>query len=384
MRIGIEAQRILRKKKHGMDMVALQLIKSLQVVAPEHEYIIFVRPGDDNSVLNGLMNVKVVYVEAFSYADWEQVWLPLAILRNNIDLMHFTSNTASLFCPTPYVLTLHDVIFLENRERSKAWYQRLGAIYRKLVVPIAARKAARVVTVSIFESGRILQHYPELKHCLRVVYNAASSLFAKKNSIPDSLKLKKLPDSFFLFLGNTDPKKNTANVIRAYIHYRQYWKGELPLVIGDYPRSLVEKILIEEGEAYLLDDVISLGYLTQFELSELYSKATGFLYPSLRESFGIPILEAMASGCPVITSDTSSMPEIAEDAAIIIKPERPEEISCAMRKIEKDNTLRDGLISKGKDRAREFNWDKSSAQYAKLYEEVFLPKMLNKLSIQNL
>lgn len=384
MRIGIEAQRILRKKKHGMDMVALQLIRSLQAVAPENEYVIFVRPGDDMAVLNGLMNVKVVYVDAFSYADWEQVWLPLAILRHRIDLMHFTSNTASLFCPVPYVLTLHDVIFLENREKSKAWYQRLGAIYRKLVVPIAARRAARVVTVSIFESGRILHYYPELEPCLRVVYNAASSLFTRKNSIPSSLKLNDLPESFFLFLGNTDPKKNTANVIRAYIHYRQYRKGELPLVIGDYPRSLVEKILIEEGEAYLLEDVISLGYLTQFELSELYKKATAFLYPSLRESFGIPILEAMASGCPVITSDTSSMPEVAEDAAIIIRPERPEEISDAMRKIETENNLRASLIAKGKDRANEFNWDKSSAQYVKLYEEVFISKMLNKLSIQNL
>lgn len=384
MRIGIEAQRILRKKKHGMDMVALQLIRSLQAVAPENEYVIFVRPGDDMAVLNGLMNVKVVYVDAFSYADWEQVWLPLAILRHRIDLMHFTSNTASLFCPVPYVLTLHDVIFLENREKSKAWYQRLGAIYRKLVVPIAARRAARVVTVSIFESGRILHYYPELEPCLRVVYNAASPLFTRKNSIPSSLKLNDLPESFFLFLGNTDPKKNTANVIRAYIHYRQYQKGELPLVIGDYPRSLVEKILIEEGEAYLLEDVISLGYLTQFELSELYKKATAFLYPSLRESFGIPILEAMASGCPVITSDTSSMPEVAEDAAIIIRPERPEEISDAMRKIETENNLRASLIAKGKDRANEFNWDKSSAQYVKLYEEVFISKMLNKLSIQNL
>lgn len=384
MRIGIEAQRILRKKKHGMDMVALQLIKSLQTVAPENEYIVFVRPGDDAAVLNGLMNVKIVYVDAFTYADWEQIWLPLAILRHRIDLMHFTSNTASLFCPVPYVLTLHDVIFLENGEKSKVWYQRLGAIYRKLIVPIAARKAARVVTVSIFESGRILQYYPELESRVRVVYNAASSLFTRKNSIPSSLKLKDLPKEFFLFLGNTDPKKNTANVIRAYIYYRQYLKGELPLVIGDYPRSHVEKILVEEGEAYLLDDIISLGYLTQYELSELYKKATAFLYPSLRESFGIPILEAMASGCPVITANTSSMPEVAEDAAIIVQPERPEDISRALKKMERENEFRSGLISKGKKRASEFNWDKSSAQYVKLYEEVYMSKMLNKLSIQNL
>jgi len=384
MRIGIEAQRILRKKKHGMDMVALQLIKALQETAPENEYIVFARPGDDHGVLNSLMNVKIEFVSALTYADWEQIWLPLAILRCKVDLMHFTSNTASVFCPVPYVLTLHDVIFMENTTKSKSWYQRLGAIYRQWNVPIAVRNASSVVTVSIYESGQILQHFPDTRNTIRVVYNAAANIFFKQLPVPLSPKFKNLPPHYFLFLGNTDPKKNTDNVIRSYIQYRQELRGELPLIIGDYPRKLVEKLMIRENAGHLLKDVISMGYITQFELSFLYKKATAFLYPSLRESFGIPIIEAMASQCPVITSETSSMPEIAEGAALLIDPYNPDEIASAMYKIESNEVVRYNLVSSGTLRANEFGWKQSAKQYLQFYEDVSLTRMLNKLSVQNL
>ncbi|HTH57263.1 MAG TPA: glycosyltransferase family 1 protein [Cyclobacteriaceae bacterium] len=384
MRIGIEAQRILRTKKHGMDMVALQLIRSLQKIAPENEYVIFVRPGDDASVLSSLLSVEVVYVRGITYADWEQVWLPIAILKQRIDVMHFTSNTASLFCPVPYVLTLHDIIFLENGKKSKSWYQKLGNVYRQWVCPLAIKRAEKVVTVSIFESGQILNRFPEMERKLRVIYNAAAEKFSPASQKTTSKKFNHLPDRFLLFLGNTDPKKNTDNVIRAYAHYRNQLNGTLPLVIGDYPRKLVEKILVKNGDGYLLEDIISLGYIRQFDLAALYRKATGFLYPSVRESFGIPILEAMASHCPVITSHTSSMPEVAEDAAVLINPSQAEELANAMLKIEIDKVFRNELIAKGDERVRDFSWNKSAKQYAQLYDELFTYKMLNKLSIQNL
>lgn len=365
-------------------MVALQLIKALQEIAPEHEYVVFVRPGDDTGVLNGLPKTRIVYVRGITYADWEQVWLPIAILRAKVDIMHFTSNTAPVFCPVPYVLTLHDVIFMENTSRSKVMYQRLGAVYRKWNVPIAVRKASKVVTVSNYESNQILHFFPEVNSQLRVIYNAVSNSFFDRLSLPANSSAEKFPPEFFLFLGNTDPKKNTDNVIRAYVHYRQNLKGDLPLIIGDYPRLLVEALMIKEGAGYLLDDVISLGYLTQFELSNLYKKATAFLYPSLRESFGIPLLEAMASHCPVISSNTSSMPEVAEGAAILIDPTNPLAIGKAMHDIEKNEGLRAALILKGVDRASQFSWARSAQQYSRLYEEVSLSRMLNKLSIQNL
>jgi len=384
MRVGIEAQRILRKNKHGMDMVALHLIRALQQAAPEHDYVIFVRPGEDTGVLNGLTKVQVVYVRSFTYADWEQLWLPLAILRAKVDIMHFTSNTAPIFCPVPYVLTLHDVIFMEKTSRSSALYQKLGAIYRHWNVPIVVRKATKVVTVSIYESQRILHFFPDIQHHLRVIYNAVSSAFFDRVTLPINSAIGKLPARFFLFLGNTDPKKNTENVIKAYVYYRQHLKGDLPLIIGDYPRAKVEDQMIAEDAAYLLDDVISMGYLSQFELSNLYKKATAFLYPSLRESFGIPILEAMASHCPVITSRTSSMPEVVEGAALMVDPRNFLDIALAMEKVEYDKSMREELVRKGNDRALQFSWVRSAHQYSRLYEEISLSRMLNKLSIQNL
>jgi len=380
MRIGIEAQRILRKNKHGMDVVALQLVKSLQENSNGNEIIVFVKDGPDRTVLESLKKVKVVFVSGLTYLDWEQVWLPLAIIREKIDLMHFTSNTASVFCPIPYVLTVHDVIYMENTSRSKAMYQRLGAIYRSWNVPIAIRRAARVVTVSKYESDRIIFHFPDVKNNLRVIYNAVSPDFFDDSTS----SLENVPHKFFLFLGNTDPKKNTNNVIKGYVHYRQNLKGNLPLVIGDFPREQVEKLMINENAGHLLEDVISLGYLSHRQLAYLYRKATAFLYPSLRESFGIPILEAMASQCPVITSITSSMPEVAGDAAVLVDPMNSLEIGQAMSEIEKDKSLSDKLIAKGKNRSAQFSWVRSARQYLRIYEDVSTSKLLNKLLIQNL
>ena len=155
MRIAIEAQRIFRTNKHGMDFVALETIRSLQKLDRENEYFILVAPGED-VCLQESPNFHIVIIKGGIYPVWEQIALPKAVRRINPDLLHCTSNTAPVFCKTPIVLTLHDIIFLEKKNvANKSIYQNLGRIYRRFVVPLVLKKCRMVITVSEYEKKRI-------------------------------------------------------------------------------------------------------------------------------------------------------------------------------------------------------------------------------------
>ncbi len=155
MKIAIEAQRIFRPNKHGMDFVALESIRELQKVDKENEYYIFVSPGEDRC-LEETPNMHIIEVNCPTYPLWEQVALPRAVAKIKADLLHCTSNTAPIYCPVPLILTLHDIIFLEPRQSgNKSFYQNMGWYYRRLVVPRILPKCKKIITVSNFERNRI-------------------------------------------------------------------------------------------------------------------------------------------------------------------------------------------------------------------------------------
>jgi len=175
MRIGIEGQRLYRKKKHGMDMVALELIKNLQQIDTDNEYIIFVKPDFDNTCIPQAPNFKVVELEnKFGYPGWEQLALPKAAYEEGCDVLHCTSNTGPLFSKVPLVTTLHDIIYLESIsifKKEGTWYQKFGNLYRRWLVPPVIRKSKRVITVSNFESMRIKKHFDFKDNRLKAIYN---------------------------------------------------------------------------------------------------------------------------------------------------------------------------------------------------------------------
>jgi len=145
MKIGIEGQRLFRKKKHGMDMVALELIRNLQKIDTINEYFIFIKPDEDDSVLNETPNFKIIKLEGGSYPVWEQFALPKAAKEYGCQILHCTSNTAPVNCKIPMVVTLHDIIYMESSylkilSGSASLYQKFGNLYRKLVVPRVIRK----------------------------------------------------------------------------------------------------------------------------------------------------------------------------------------------------------------------------------------------------
>jgi glycosyltransferase involved in cell wall biosynthesis len=374
MRIGIEAQRLFRAKKHGMDVVARETLRALVRLAPQHTFVAFVRPGPD-PCLPEASNLEVRTLRAPSYPLWEQVALPLAARRARLDVLHCTANTAPLVASVPRVVTLHDVIFLEGGlPPGGSWYQRLGNAYRRLVVPPAVRRAAAVTTVSRYEAGRIRAALPEVAGRLRVVPNAVAPHFrplddpAARHAVAQRYGL---PRRFVFFLGNTDPKKNLPGTLAAYVRYARQAGGDaLPMVVADVGRERLRAALQRLGAADLEARFVLPGYIAHADLPAVYSQCSLFLYPSLRESFGLPILEAMACGAPVLTSDCASMPEVGGEAAVLVDPRDPAAMAQAMTRVLSgpEEQLRRAMA--GVRHARGFSWTRAARQMLAVYEEV--------------
>ncbi|MBG7612085.1 glycosyltransferase family 4 protein [Polaribacter sp. BAL334] len=377
MRIGIEAQRIFRKKKHGMDMVALELIKNLQIIDKVNDYYIFVKPDEDNAILKETANFKIIELKGGPYPTWEQIALPKAAKKYHCDILHCTSNTAPFFTDIPLITILHDIIYMESSylkilKSSASAYQKFGNIYRKLVVPRVVKKSKKVITVSHFEKNRIGEFFGiKGDKKLDAIYNGVSEHFKPVSNKEELLRVKNtyhLPDKFFFFLGNTDPKKNTKGTLKAFSDFLKQSNSDYKLVMLDYDKIELNKLLIEINDVNLINQIVLTGYVVNTDLPAIYSQCAVFLYPSLRESFGIPMLEAMSCNVPVITSNTSSMPEVAADAAHIIDPFQSEEITAGIIKILNDDDYRKSLCEKGLERSKQFSWKNMAKDYLKQYE----------------
>ncbi|HVM89425.1 MAG TPA: glycosyltransferase family 1 protein [Puia sp.] len=371
MKIGIEVQRIFRPKKHGMEVVALELIRQVQRIETRNEYVLFAKDDADRQCLTEQSNFKIETIPSYTYADWEQFRLPKAVRKNKVDFLHCTCNTAPLKLTVPLLLTLHDIIYLEKVDFKGTAYQNFGNLYRRFVVPKVVEKSKIIITVSDFERQTIIEKLKLPEEKVKVVYNAVNKRF-NNNFTTDELTAFRekynLPENFLLFLGNTAPKKNTPNVIKAFADYCSQTKDIIPLVILDYEKSLVEEMLSESRLSQYFKYFIFPGYVPPSEMPLMYSSATVFLYPSLRESFGLPILEAMGCCVPVITSNTSSMPEVAAGAALLVDPFKPQQITEAIISLLTNNETLNNYKQKGKNRAAEFTWEASAKKLLSIYE----------------
>lgn len=371
MRIGIEAQRIFRKNKHGMDYVVLEEIKELQKSDTRNEYFVFVAPGEDRC-LQDSKNVHIIEIGNNFYPLWEQFSLPRAVSQLNLDMLHCTSNTAPIRCKIPLILTLHDIIFLEPRDKSnKSFYQDMGWRYRRFVVPRILKKCKRIITVSDFEFNNIITKLQIPEEKMVMIYNGYNQWFKPVEDTELIYQQYIDEPGYFFFLGNTDPKKNTERTLIAYSKYLELSDVKRKLLMADLDRGYLEEIINRNDIGNIRDHIVMPGYIKNADLPFIYNNAFAFLYTSLRESFGIPLLEAMACGTPVITSNTSSMPEIGGPEVIMVNPQNTQEITEKMLLLEKDEALYQKQKEIGIIRAQQFSWKYTAEQLLTVYEDVY-------------
>lgn len=360
MKIGIEAQRIFRRNKHGMDFVALEVIRELQRIDNDNEYYVFVAPGED-VCLESSDNFHIIQVKCPTYPLWEQIALPLAVRKINPDVLHCTSNTAPVFCNVPVVLTLHDIIFLEPKQNgNKSIYQNFGRIYRRLVVPRILGKCRRIITVSDFERERIKNALKLPDDKIISIYNGFNSHFKPVDDYKHITEKYIKDKDYLFFLGNTDPKKNVPGTLKAYSIYLNKSEKKSKLLIADIKPEILDLILKEQDIDWIKPYIHSPGYIANTDLPYIYNGAKIFLYTSFRESFGIPLLESMACGTPVITGNSSALPEIAGDGAIMVNVSQPDEIADEILKLETDDDYYRLQAAYGLERVKCFSWEKTA------------------------
>ena len=371
MRIGIEAQRIFRENKHGMDYVVLEEIKELQKSDVRNEYFVFVAPGEDRC-LKDSKNVHIIEIGSNFYPLWEQFSLPRAVNQLNLDMLHCTSNTAPIRCKVPLILTLHDIIFLEPRDKSnKSFYQDMGWRYRRFVVPRILKKCKRIITVSDFEFNNIITKLQIPEEKMVMIYNGYNKWFRPVEDTELIYQQYIEEPGYFFFLGNTDPKKNTERTLIAYSKYLEMSDVKRKLLMADLDKGYLDEIIDRNDIGNIRGHIVMPGYIKNADLPYIYNNAFAFLYTSLRESFGIPLLEAMACGTPVITSNTSSMPEIGGSEVIMVNPLNVNEITEKMLLLEKDKALYQKQKDIGIIRAQQFSWEYTAEQLLMVYEDVY-------------
>lgn len=304
---------------------------------------------------------------------WEQVALRQACASESVDLLHSPYFASPLRPNVPTVVTIHDVIPLVLPEYARPLHVR---IYMSLV-SVAARKASAILTVSETSKNDIVRTLGIPAERVHVTYNATDSSLRPvyDEATLDSVReAHGITGNFLLYFGGFDVRKNVERIILAYQAALPSFLRPCQLVIAGSlslvghplypdPRPLIRRLGLE-------GKVIVTGKISEEEKPNLYSAATGFVFPSLYEGFGMPVLEAMACGTPVITSDTSSLPEVAGDAALLVDPTSVDALAGAIVRLMTDPALREDLKSRGIHRASQFSWDTSAAKTLEVYRQV--------------
>jgi glycosyltransferase involved in cell wall biosynthesis len=377
MRIGIDAH-LASYELRGMGKYILQLVSGLVMADSRDEYVIY---GDSRIFpqLTGCPHIKFRDPGGLAYPVWEQFVLPLWVRQDRLELLHCLANTAPFGLPRhiKVVITIHDVMYLlppSVLSTSNVFRQRLGNFYRSLVVPSMARRADLIITDSEFSKQQIAEYLGILPDRIRVIYLGIDPHLA---SLADAITLppkeiggESLDSPFILALGAGDPRKNTLAVIRTYgSRWRDLPNQEKLVIVGlrDWRTSAAYRLVRQLG---LSKRVLFTDYVTEEFLAWLYKSSRCFLYPTLYEGFGFPPLEAMACGVPVITSDCTSVSEIAGDAAIFVDPCSEESIGNALIGLLNDESLRRHLIQQGRAQVQKFGWKDTVQKTLGVYAEL--------------
>ena len=239
------------------------------------------------------------------------------------------------------------------------------------MLPIAAKKAERIIAVSSSTKKDIMKLLNISSEKIRVIYLGIGSLYhpLEKKEVEDFRRKEEIFGSFILYVGTLKKRKNVLNIIRAYKKIKEKGIKEKLVIVGNKSGEY-QNIYKAVKRSKLEKDVFFSGYVDEALLPFYYNSAFLFIYPSLYEGFGLPILEAMASGTPVITSNVSSLPEVVGDAAILVNPNNIEEMAEMMQKVLTNQKLREKMREKGLKRAKLFSWERCARETLNLYEEI--------------
>ena len=367
MRVAIDARKL---HDFGIGTYIRNLLRHLARIDRENEYVLLCQESDMGVAATLGENFRAVLEPADNYSIAEQIHVPWVLMREKPDVYHAPHYVLPVAVRSRSVVTIHDCIhlmfpqYLPNRA---AYAYARGAMWS------AARRSDRILTVSEASKRDILHFFNVPPDKISVVYNAIDERIWEEPPPEDIARVRErfqLDQRFVLYAGTIKPHKNLVRLIEAFAQLRKGEFEELKLlIIGDEISKL--PALRRAVHSYKLHKHVRfLGFLPDETLAALYRLASLFVFPSLYEGFGLPPLEAMASGTPVVTSNVSSLPEVAGDAAVLVDPYDVSSIVEGMRRVLSDSALANELRRKGLIRARDFSWARSVARTHEIYQLV--------------
>ncbi len=364
MRIGVMLRSI--DEKQGIGIYTQNLLKELLDLDKDNEYVFFYRKKSNLGRYSNYPNVQERYVNIPTKLLWDQIAIPYLAKKEKIDLIFHTKFTIPLFTNCKTIMVLH----------GSGWFVRPDIypwhdiFYIRFAMPLYCKKADMIISNSNLTTNDFINILGVDRDKIRTIHLAADDIFKpiKETTVLKEAKEKyNLPERFILTVTKYFPGKNFGNLLYAFQKCHKHVPHKL-VVVGKDCHKYKDDYKI--GSMGLADDIEFVGWIEQKDLVALYNLADLFVFPSLYEEFGIPLVEAMACGCPVVTSNTAAPPEIVGDAGLLINPTEPEAISEAMTKILSNEKLRQELIQKSLQRSSRFSWKECAKETLALFKSL--------------
>ncbi len=363
MRIAVNTRLLLKNRLEGIGWFTYETMKRITQNHPEHEFFfIFDRAYDPVFIFGKNVTPIVAGPPArhpFLFIYWFEVVIPRILRKIKADAFISPDAYLSLSAKTPTLLVIHDL----NFEHFPEYIPQPARWHYRRFTPKFAKRANRIATVSHFSKTDIIKQYRIQPEKIDVVHNGINDLYKIISNSDKKLIKNQFTDGkeYFLFIGALNPRKNLANLFKAFDVFRnKHSDHQTKLLVVGEKMYWSDDIKTSYGEMDFKNEVIFTGRLEPETLAKVMGSAKALTYPSVFEGFGIPIIEAFSAGIPVITSNTTSMPEVAGDAAILVNPLDINSIVKAMETIAFDKEMTDKLTEKGKSQKLLFSWDRTA------------------------
>lgn len=372
-RIGIDA-RFYGPLGKGLGRYTKEVVD--RVIQDEnYEYVVFLcQENFADFEIKNPARVKKVLANVRWYTMAEQIFIPWYIWREKIDLMHFPHFNVPFFCPTRFIVTIHDLILTkfptQRASTLSPFLYKIKNFSYEIIIKRAAKRSKKIIAVSEFTKDDIIDQFKIKSDKIVTTYEGVYDGFKKCPNKNDKNLLSRynIESPFLLYVGNAYPHKNLEGLVRVFSKIKEK-KPDLSLVLvgkEDYFYKRIKDLALKNN----YQGIVLPGYVPDDDLVVVFGKALAYVFPSLYEGFGLPPLEAMMHGCPVVSSNKASMPEILGDAALYFNPDNEVEMQQAIEEIINNQDKREDLINRGFDQVKKYSWDDCAEQTIDVYNEV--------------
>ncbi|MEM9822646.1 MAG: glycosyltransferase family 1 protein [Bacteroidota bacterium] len=364
MKIAVNTRFLLKGKLEGIGWVTYELLQRMVKAHPEDEFFfLFDRPYDPKFVFAENVRPLVLFPPArhpLLWWLWFERAVPKALKNCEADVFLSTDSYLSLGTSVKTAMICHDIAHVHFPEEIPFLVNQ----YYQHFVPRFLKRAEQVISVSHFTKADIIRQYAIDAEKIAVVHNACREGFIPLDETSQSAVRQRYAQGkpYFFYVGAVHPRKNVHRLITAFDQYKSASSASTQLLIGGRFAWQTGPVKTAYDQSSFREDIHFLGYLSEEALKQVLASALAFVYPSLFEGFGLPVLEAMHCGVPVITSKVSSLPEISGDAGILVDPTSIAQIANAMQQLEGDEKLRQKLVEKGNRQKEKFDWEQSAEQ----------------------